>query len=554
MSSSLFGILNTGRQGLFAQQTSLSVTGNNIANINTEGYSRQRVQIEALSTGGARVMGVERLKDDFLVARYRESIARLGGRSTLALNMRQIETTLGDTNSAGLNDALRNFIDAMQDLTQQPGGTPERDALRAQGRSLSATFNSLSNQVTLIRDQIDTQLTGAVSKVNNLTASIASLNSRIAEFRQSSQSSEQRPDLNNLLDQRDKQLDQLAEYMSVKTVSSESGELTVIAGGQVLVQGKYASQLGLQINPSNNNYLEVTMADVAGKPISITSSLTEGSLGAMVRSRDQYAGTAVQTIERLAAKLTRDFNVQHRAGTGLDGIAGRDFFSGLAVTANGQWNNKGGASVSSAQVLNDAALTFDDFEIRFTAANTYSILNKTSGATLSAGNAYVSGGNIDFGGMRVVIDNGSGTPQSGDTFSVNSYAGTPGRMALTAAVEADNRMIATGLSGAAGDNRNALALASLLTSNTMGNPASLTYEGYFENLRLNIGMTTATAESNEDDETISQQQIKGLETAVSGVSLDEEATNIIQFQRAFEASGRVIRMTDELLQTILQMI
>jgi flagellar hook-associated protein 1 FlgK len=550
--SSLFGVLNTGRTGLFAQQAALAVTGNNIANANTDGYTRQRVVLDALTSGGVQVVGTQRMLDEFVNTRLRDSNARLAGRTTLALNLSQVESVLGATQDSGLAGTLQSFFSAFQDLSQQPGGAAERQEMLAQGNQLAAAFTSVTDQLGQIRDQLDQQVTGAVDQVNQLTASIAEINGKLSGFTQSNGVASD-PALNDLLDQRDKLLNQLSEIVPLRTLSDGKGSMTLFVGDQVLMEGTTAHALTTRVDPSNDNMHEVVLTGL-GQGLSLTGKLQDGKLAALVQARDQGAGAALKSIDRLAAQLARDVNVQHEQGTGLDGVSGRDFFGGLQATATAAGGNKGGAAVTSASILDQSQLTFDDYEIRFTASAEYDVVNTTTGTTVSSGNAYTSGEAIVVGGMRVVIGNDSGAPAAGDVFHLNSYAGMGQRIGLSAAVADNPRAIAAGLSAEPGDNRNALQLMALGNQATMGDPPTQTYQAFFNELAVNQSMQTASAQQAQSNEEIVNNQLVSMADSVSGVSLDEESINLIQFQRAFEAASRIISATDELMQALLQMI
>jgi flagellar hook-associated protein 1 FlgK len=357
-----------------------------------------------------------------------------------------------------------------------------------------------------------------------------------------------------MLDRRDALLDQLSQIMPVRAVTDQNGTMTVFGAGQVLIDGTRQNKLATVANPANGGCQEVVIQDCAGNNVSLAPALTSGTLGGLIQARDTYAKDAQDQVDRVSAQLIQQFNIQHRAGTGLDGVSGRDFFSGLAAQATPAWNNKGGVSVDSATVTDDTQLTFDNYEVRFTSANQFDVVDTTSGTTVSSANAYVPGGNIDFAGLRLVLNNGAKAPAAGDAIAVNSYAGTAGRIDLSAAVKANTDAIAAGQTSAAGDNTNALKLADLETLGTMGQPPSQTFEQYYDAARLKVAMASQSAQSRQTDAQTTQSQIQGLSDAVSGVSVDEEATNIIQFQRAFQASSQVISVTDQLLQSLMTMM
>lgn len=547
---SIFGTLNIARTGIQAQQAAMRTVGNNIANVNTAGYTRQRTVLNAQALGGVTVTGTERLRDAFLDVRLRESSSRLGSRQTLASSLQQIEASLGNGTDGGLSPAIREFFSAWQDLSTKSGGATERESVRQQSRQLIASLQAQTSELNNLRLSLDRQLEQQVDEVNRLSTQIAELNGKISTLPQGMQG-EAHPEVNSLLDRRDELLLQLSEIVPVRVVTASNNSQTIFMGSEVLIEHDQAKPLAMVADLANNGLRDVTVTDIAGRSHSVRSNLSEGSLGAVMEARDDYAKQALQASEKLAAQMMRDINAVHRGGQGLDGVGGRDFFTGLAVTANSTWTNRGTLAATSTAVLNEAALTFEDYELRFTAAGTYDVVNASTGTTLSTGNAYVAGGNIDVAGMRVVL---TGVGVAGDVIKFDSYTGTANRMALAPGVNADPKAIAAGTTSATGDNRNALAIIALSEQLRMGSPASATYEGFADQVRLRIGAAVSAAQQGETDELSALQQVASLVDSVSGVSTDDEATGIIQFQRAFEASSRMVRATDEMLETLLGMV
>jgi flagellar hook-associated protein 1 FlgK len=552
MSGSLFGILNTARTGLFAQQAGMNVTGNNIANANTPGYTRQRAVFGSIATGGVELRGSQRLRDEYVTARLLGSNARLAGRESSSINLSQIESVMGETQSSGLSKSLQQFFNSLQSLSQKPGGVAEREEVRSSTSQLATAFGYVTGQLRQIRGQIDQQVAYEVEKVNDLTARIVELNAKIGTS-SGDGSGIGDATLNDLLDQRDRLLTELSEVVPLRTITARNGTLTIFMGEQVLVEGNARRTLSLRVDPINEGLHDVIL-DGLGGGLPLKGKLKEGKLAALIDVRDNEAGKALREVERLAGQLVRDFNVIHRAGTGLDNVTGRDFFTGLAASATRSADNKGGTAATAASIFDDTALTFSDYEIRFTGPAQFDVINTSTGVAVSTGNAYVSGANIDFDGLRVVIGNDTGAPAAGDVYQVNSYTGIGNRIDMDPAISGDLQAIAAGLTSAPGDNENALQLIALRDQATMGQPASQTYEAFYDSLRVRNAMTTAAAHQALADEEIANHQLITMADGLSGVSLDEEATHLIEYQRAFQAASRVISVTDELMQSLLQMV
>jgi flagellar hook-associated protein 1 FlgK len=158
---------------------------------------------------------------------------------------------------------------------------------------------------------------------------------------------------------------------------------------------------------------------------------------------------------------------------------------------------------------------------------------------------------VSVDGIDLTLSDGTGAPAQGDALRFNSYEGIGQRLGLSAAINNDIRAIAAGQGASPGDNVNALALAGLRDAGAIG---GRTYEEAYSDLRVGQASLTATVQRAADNETIANDQVAALADQVSGVSLDEEATNLIKYQRAFQASSRVIGVVDELMQSLINMV
>ena len=551
--SSLTSVLNTGKQALIAQQTALSITGTNIANVNTKGYSRQTVQMEALSGGGVLVSDVGRLRDQFLEVRLRSSNARMQGSSTLATSLEQMEQALSESEDHGLSQSVQDFLTSLEDLSSNPSGVSERESVRSLGVQMASSFSGTASRLEQIRTDLDTQVGVQVDRVNAITGTLAELNKTIARLSNQDLDYQQRPEYNSMLDQRDTLIDELSGYLPLNIVKNDNGSLTIFGADEVLVEGANNRELTLQRDESNNG-LHAVMIQKGTETVSLNGKLTSGSLGGLIQARDGQGSDIIDSLNRMAAEMIQEFNQVHQAGTGLDGQTGVDFFSGLAVSAAPALGNSNGTGVSATSIIDPSALTFDDYEIRFTSSSAYDVVDTTTNTVLSAGNAYTSGSVIGIDGMQVTLSDSAAGPVAGDTFALNSYDGTAGRMGLSAAVQQSTNAIAAGQTSSAGDNRNALEMTALFDSKVMGEGGNYTFEEYYDKVRLQLAMDIQVAKFAESDEDVSQQQINAMMDSISGVSIDEESTNIIQFQRSFQAASRMINAADDMMQTLINMI
>ncbi|MCX7044095.1 MAG: flagellar hook-associated protein FlgK [Candidatus Sumerlaeota bacterium] len=549
-SLTLFGTLNAASQGLFTNRVALQIAGQNMANANTLGYSRQRPVIQTLlQYSGASVTDIQRLRNQFLDQQRTVAGSILGFASQRNQTLTQLESIFDENNTPGAMAMLDQFFNAVHDLSLNPSGAAEREALRGSAAALQAQINSTHQRLDSLRSSADGQVRNMVVQINQLTAQIANLNQRITHNQSAGMM------CNELVDQRGELTNQLAQLIPIQTVNSGDGIYSIaLPNGLNLVSGDQAATLTANGAADNNGMADIGLAYPNGPSVDITQWLTQGQLGGLIASRDGDIKTQINQLDMFAARLATAFNVQHRQGWTQGAVPSQnvDFFGQTPVYVHGKAANTGAAAVTASSVTDQSQLTFHDYEIRFGAGGAYQIYDLTAG-TNTGPFAYTSGTPIVFNGMSVTISNGAGAPAAGDTFTVNSYTTAARALDLSAAVKANIDNIAASADGAAGDNRNALALAALQNLGIFANGAQ-TFSQYLGANQTALGIATQGSNQDVDSQSLAIEQINSYIDQTSGVSLDEESTLMIQYQRAFQANSRVITVVDELLQSVISMI
>ncbi len=375
-------ILNAAISGLLASQRSLATVSHNISNVHTEGYSRQRVDLvarEAQFTGagyigsGVEALNVTRITDQFLTTQLRTSTSSSSDIDAFLTLASRVDNMLADAET-GLSPGLQNFFAAIQDVNDLPSSATARQVMISEAESLSARFQFLDQRLTDLGNEVKTQLTGDISEINTIAKSIADLNTRIVEA--TGIASGQPP--NDLLDQREVLILDLAELVTVNTVEQTDGSLNIFVGkGLPLVIDKNASALG--VTETYEGHYDISLVSQFNSSI-ITDSISGGSLGGQINFQTQMLEPAKNSLGRLAIGLADTFNEQHRLGTSLDGDVNTDFFNvGVpSVVALGTAPN----NVTS--VLSDpSALTDSDYNLTFNGGNSYT-LTRLSDATTTA--------------------------------------------------------------------------------------------------------------------------------------------------------------------------
>jgi len=544
------GLLGTAASGLLAFQRAISVTGHNISNANTEGYSRQRVELGTRPPGftgqgfignGVKIESIERVFDNFVAERLRNTTSSSARYDTLAMMSGRISNLLGD-NQAGLGTGLESFFNAVQAVADDPSSIPARQLLLTEGESLVARFQNLDAQLDSMRDEINGGLSSIVAEINDLSSSIAEANRNIVDA--TSQGGGAAP--NDLLDKRDMLINRLSELVSVRTVEQENGALNVFVGsGQSLVTGFLSSQLQATPNEFDNRYLEMAVTG-AGISTVITDNLTGGRLGAMLEFRDQTLDSAQNALGRIAITLGVEFNRQHNVGMDLEGTPGSDFFAVTTPLVAANANNAGAATVTASfDGANVDTLTTEDYVLAFD-GSAWSLRRTSDGQPVSMSGT----GPFLADGVQINIAGGAA---AGDRFLIRPTRSGSSDMATLISNPREIAAAAPAAGPAPGDNSNALLLANLQTAHSMEN-STTHFQGAYAQLVGELGTQTRSAQINADAQAALLSQAHESRDAASGVNLDEEAANLLRFQQAYQALAQVISVSDSTFQTLLDAV
>ena len=535
-------ILNTGISALKGIQRQLATTGNNIANVNTEGYSRQRVDFKALEPqggdsgyigSGVQVASVRRAYDAYLTGRVRSYNASHEEYSIYYERAGQVDGVIGDA-AAGLDQMLQDFFASINDVATDPTSIPARTVMLNKADLLSDRFQSLSGWMDGLRSETSRDLEVFTSEVNGLAGSLADLNRRL----QSLGAGTANPP-NDLLDERDRLIDRLSDYVSVDTVSQDDGTMNVFIGnGQALVVGGTANTLSVSNNAAAADRKELTITQSGGGSVTVTDQLSGGRLGGLLRFRDEVLDPAQNSLGLVAIGLADVMNTQHALGTDLNGAAGGAFFSTSSPEVLANANNAGGATVTASfSAVGD--LTNADYRLSFDGVN-WSITNLSSGASTVLG----ASGTYTHDGVQFTIGAGG---VAGDSFLLRP---TRGGASAIGSLISDPRKIAAAQSAAVGDNRNALAMANLQNQPLLFGGTADLLDAY-GSLVADVGTLTSQARTGEQVQGQLLGQAESAKSGVSGVNLDEEAADLVRFQQAYSAAAQVIATANTLFDTLL---
>lgn len=315
-------LLNIGTQALSANQSALSYTGQNIANVNTEGYSRQRINFETQQPPilGVAIQDVQRITDQYLVDQVWRDQSAYSSSEQQAEKIALLDKLMV-SDSTNLSTAMDKYFNAMQRMVDDPLYIANRQLFIAEAESLVATFQTFDQRLQEQQTAVTTESRSMVSSVNAITDSLARLNVQISKLAYSGQN------YNSLLDERDQLIKELSSYVSIDVVSSDSITTNVLlANGEPLVSSGRAATLSIRDGDPNPAQIEVVLSR-GNSQTAITGLLGEGALGGLFSYRDEVLEPVRAEIGRLAIVLTTTMNEQHRQGMDLDGNLGENLFN-----------------------------------------------------------------------------------------------------------------------------------------------------------------------------------------------------------------------------------
>ena len=405
-------MLSTGVSGLLASQIGLSTVSHNVANVNTDGYSRQVVSFGArLPEGqagyyigtGVNTVAVQRAYSEFLNASLWSASSGQGRASTMASLTSQLNNQLAG--SSNLQTSLDSFYGAVQDMANAPSDAASRQVLLARAGGLATTFRALSGQFSQLSGQIQQQIGETVDAINVDTQSIAKLNEKIRSF----SSTEGMPPA-DLLDQRDALVKKLAGEVGISVVPQNDNTISVFAGnGQALVTGTEAHALGTAANVYDATRVEVVGA---GGGNVISGRIGGGALGALLDFRSNVLDPAQIQLGRAAQAMASAFNAQHAQGVDLHGDVGGQFFAAAGPTVQGASTNTGSGTVA-ASITDIGALPAKEYVLSFD--GTAWSMRDTSGNAVALGGSGTSADPFTAAGLSLVVGGGA---SAGDSFRV----------------------------------------------------------------------------------------------------------------------------------------
>ncbi len=324
---SSYDLLGLGTQALRANQSALSTIGQNISNVNTDGYSRQVTNFTTLQTGsGVEVDDIQRITDKFLTKQLWTDISTYNQTSTYTEWSSRLDNLLA-TDTTSLSSALDDYFNALQDVVDDPTSTPNRELFIAQAKTLTQRFNSLDINLQVQADTMNGVLDDVASKINNISSSVADLNYKITVATASNQPT------NELLDQREELVNTLSELVGINVAEQNGTELSIYLGnGQPLVVGKTASIMQSVPGDPDAALNDIQLV-VGGSAVNITDQLRGGQLGGLLQYREEGLNDARDELGRIAVIFAESMNTVHQTGMDLNNEMGGLLFTDVNDTS-----------------------------------------------------------------------------------------------------------------------------------------------------------------------------------------------------------------------------
>jgi len=459
-------LLDIGKVSLFVHRAAINTTGHNIANIDTEGYSKQLVNMESaeplrmphgMEGRGVTIGSTTRSHNTFLFSQLIEHLAKEGTFEESDLNLRAMADVFDEMHREGLGTAFDKFFGSIHNLSMEPYATPAREALLETSQLLTNELNRSDQGLADIRIDMESEIDSLVTEINNLAEQIVDLNQTIVNTEAGGEFN-----ANDARDTRDQTLSKLTKLVDLQYLENDSGSITILVGGRPLVDGVLLGSIKVEKTVDN---FAVVFTSNAGFDQDITNGIKQGQLYGALTVRDTTIPQFRAELDKISDEFATAFNAIHSTGFGLDGTTGLDFF-----------------------------------------------VNSTSANSIAINPLILANTDLIAGAQQA-------PPNSGD-------------------------------------NSNLLDLADLQFQNVitvLGVPGA-TVTDYLANVVRKAAEAVKTNDLNKETQNAKIVQLKTLRESSDGVALDEEMVNLIQFERGFNASARLIQTANEMIDIVLSLV
>lgn len=564
---SLFSSLQISSNSLLATQVGLQVVGNNIANANTPGYTRQEVVYQPAPTQlignlplglGVQIKGIIQQTDQFIGERLRAAISDVENTESQKQTFLQLESIVGELGDTDLSTSLNRFFGSIHDVLNQPEDLAVRNLAGLQGKRLAEDIVRLDTRVRQVRKDVNESVASTAADINRLTDEVAKLNVQIVAMESGSTGAS---DAGGLRDQRNLVLSDLSKIVGIRVVEQESGAVTVFSNGDYLVFD--GDSRPVTVDYHEDRGLPVATINIADSDSPLEAST--GKLAGLYEARDGILGGFLDRLDDFTKQLIFEFNKVFSGGQGLSGYS----------------------EIVSEFHVDDADLALDNAGLDFTPQNgTFQVLvrNKRTGLTVTSEIRVDLNGLDDdttLQGLADQLDAVDGLSASvnvdrgltleadsqvlefsfaGDTsgvlaaLGINTFFSGSGstQISVQQAIQDDPTKFAASQSGIGKDTENAVALADLATR-PLDATGNMTLLEYYERFTGDMFQASAATQGVNEGFRTFQATLEGQLLGIGGVNIDEQAVKMIQHQRAFQASARLISVIGDMLDTLVHL-
>ncbi|WP_282410230.1 flagellar hook-associated protein FlgK [Pseudomonas sp. PS02303] len=415
-------LLNIGMSGLAASQSSLMTTGNNIANADTAGYSRQQTvqgtkasnQFGNVYIGtGTTLADVRRVYNSYLDAQLQTTTSLNSDAAAYAGQISPLDALLSDSGT-GLNGALTKFFASVQNVNAKPGDDASRQLLLSDAQALSNRFNSISSQLTQQNANVNGNLADMADQVNKLAATVAQLNQKISEISKSGGMP------NELLDARNETVRQLSTFTGAQVIERDGNLDVYLGSGQPLVIGGTASTLSVASSLNDPSRMGIQL-NRAGSTVDITSVMTGGEMGGLLRYRSTVLDPAMNELGRVALVVADQMNTIQAQGIDKNGEFGSNLFNSINSAAQmaqrsvATVGNSAGSGNFDVSIEDSGKLTINDYKVTFTSGTNYTVSRLPDGTSMGAFSTLTTPPPV-IDGFSLKLS--GGTAAAGDTFKI----------------------------------------------------------------------------------------------------------------------------------------
>ncbi len=579
---SIYSMMDIARWALNSSTRQLDTVSHNVANVNTEGYSRQEAVLatrspEYASEGwygrGAMVDNVVQYVDRLILERITDKTSEREYYSALSTQLSRIETLANEADDSGLGQMITEFFSAWEEVANNPESTAVREVLTETTSNLVSRLQNLMSDLQSVDRDMDTYITDATEEANSICRRIAALNEQIVAGEASGHTA------NDLRDERTNQLNSLSELMDIQWFEDANGAVTVIAGqGLTLVETSHPD--ANDVDPLVFRTAEGTSESQLfwrGTDVQLGSEdITGGQIGAWLTMRETELPEAMDFLNDLSHNLIAEVNLLHSQGAGTElfsSVTG-SYASSSATTAFGSASN----DLAYADLVKNGSFdlwvyqdgTRRQYTIGVTTDDTMTSLvdkiNLAMGGGVTPNTNPTVNPVASLDSQNRLCLNASGGIEFGfanDTSQVLAAVGvntfftgsSATSIAINETITANVNHIAAGRLGddgehATGDNSNALDLADLKDKDTM-NGGTQTFNEAIISRSSSLGTKVASAKSNYNFAETTTDELLNQRDTVSSVNLDEEMVNLIRYQRSYQMAAKMISVADSLLESLL---